>query len=80
MKVVLTDMMMPFMDGPATIRALRKIDPEVKIIATSGLVRNEQANEVAGLSVNAFLAKPYTAETLLVTLQNVLGTAQRSDL
>ena len=79
-RVVLTDMMMPFMDGPATIRALRKIDPNVKIIATSGLVRNEQANEVAGLSVNAFLAKPYTAETLLVTLQNVLGTAQRSDL
>ena len=79
-KVVLTDMMMPFMDGPTTIRALKKIDPKVKIIATSGLMRNEQANEVAGLSVNAFLAKPYTAETLLVTLQNVLGTAQRSTL
>jgi PAS domain S-box-containing protein len=36
-KVVLTDMMMPFMDGTATIRALRKIDPQVKIIASSGL-------------------------------------------
>ena len=77
-KVVLTDMMMPFMDGPATIRALRKIDPEVKIIATSGLVRNGKANEVAGLSVNAFLAKPYTAETLLMTLRDVLAAAQHS--
>jgi CheY-like chemotaxis protein len=36
-KVALADMMMPYMDGPATIRALRRLDPKVKIIATSGL-------------------------------------------
>ena len=36
-RLVVTDMMMPFMDGAATIRALRKIGPTVKIIATSGL-------------------------------------------
>jgi PAS domain S-box-containing protein len=76
-KVILTDMAMPFMDGPATIRALRKIDPGVKIIGASGLVGNGQANEVAGLNVNAFLAKPYTAETLLRTLRDVLETEQR---
>ena len=36
-QVVLTDMMMPYMDGPATIRALRKLNPAVRIIASSGL-------------------------------------------
>jgi CheY-like chemotaxis protein len=36
--VVLTDMMMPIMDGPATINALRRINPTVKIIAASGLI------------------------------------------
>ena len=50
-QVVFTDMMMPFMDGAATIRALRKIDPGVKIIATSGLATSGQAKEAAGLGV-----------------------------
>jgi hypothetical protein len=76
--VVFTDMMMPFMDGAATIRALRKIDPGVKIICTSGLVRSGQANEVEGLGVTAFLTKPYTAEILLETFRDVLGATQRS--
>ena len=38
--VVLTDMMMPIMDGPATIHALMRINPAVKIIAASGLNAN----------------------------------------
>ncbi len=31
--VVLTDMAMPFMDGPASIRALMRINPAIKIVA-----------------------------------------------
>jgi len=77
-RVVFTDMMMPFMDGAATIRALRKIDPGVKIIATSGLATSGQKNESAALGVNAFLAKPYTAEALLASLRNVLQAVQPS--
>jgi PAS domain S-box-containing protein len=71
-KVVMTDMMMPFMDGPATIRALRKLDPKVKIIATSGLKADEKIAEVAQLGVKTFLPKPYTAEKLLKTVAAVL--------
>lgn len=71
-KAVLTDMMMPYMDGMATIRALKRIDPNVKIIAASGLASHEKVSETAGNDVQAFLLKPYTAETLLVTLNQVL--------
>ena len=35
--VVITDMVMPIMDGPATIIALRSINPEVKIVSSSGM-------------------------------------------
>jgi CheY-like chemotaxis protein len=77
-RVVFIDMMMPFMDGAATIRALRNINPMVKIIATSGLATSGQAKEAAGLSVDSFLAKPYTAEALLGTLRKVLEAAHRS--
>lgn len=68
-KVVLTDLMMPYMDGPVTIRALRKLNPNVRIIASSGLAENSRAIE----GVKSFLPKPYTAEKLLNTLAEVIG-------
>jgi PAS domain S-box-containing protein len=70
--LVLTDMLMPFMDGPATIRALRKMNPDVKIIAASGLTAGQKAGEDTLQGVAAFLSKPYTAEKLLHALANVL--------
>ena len=63
---------MPYMDGEALVRALKKINPMVKVIAMSGLVSAEQTAELKSLNVNAFLSKPYTAKTLLGTLDNLL--------
>ncbi|HYJ45755.1 MAG TPA: PAS domain S-box protein [Pyrinomonadaceae bacterium] len=71
-RAVITDMMMPFMDGPATIRALQKLNPQVKIIAASGLAANEKAAEAANAGVKVFLPKPYTAEKLLTALYDIL--------
>lgn len=71
-KIVLTDLMMPYMDGPVTIRALQKLNPHVKIIASSGLAENVKMAEVNG-GVKKFLAKPYTAEKLLTTLADLLN-------
>ena len=69
---VLTDMVMPFMDGPATIRALQKMNPQVKIIAASGLPASQRSGEDSLQGVQAFLNKPYTAEKLLKALAEVL--------
>ena len=69
---VLTDMMMPIMDGPATIRALTKIDPAIKIIAASGLNANGSEAKAIGAGVKHFLTKPYTAGTLLKTIRTIL--------
>jgi two-component system cell cycle sensor histidine kinase/response regulator CckA len=69
---VLTDMLMPFMDGPATIRALQKMNPQVKIIAASGLTAGHKAGEASLEGVKIFLSKPYTAEKLLKALAQVL--------
>jgi CheY-like chemotaxis protein len=70
--VVLTDMVMPFMDGPATIRALQRMNPQVRIIAASGLGTAQHAGEGVLEGVSVFLNKPYTAEKLLKTLAQVL--------
>ncbi len=72
--VVLTDMVMPFMDGPATIRALKKMNVNVKIIAASGLSAGSKPGEGPLEGVEIFLTKPYTAEKLLKALAQILKT------
>jgi CheY-like chemotaxis protein len=71
--VVVTDLMMPIMDGLALIRALRQIDPQAKIIAVSGLASQEKLEEVSTLNLQGFLTKPYTAEQLLTSLHRALA-------
>jgi CheY-like chemotaxis protein len=73
---VITDMMMPFMDGPATIRALQKMNPQVRIIAASGLGASDKAAEAASVGVHTFLPKPFTAEKLLKSLAALLDHAE----
>jgi PAS domain S-box-containing protein len=73
-KAVLTDLMMPLMDGLALIRALRKLSPDIRIIASSGLASSGKTAEVSREGAQAFLPKPYTASVLLQTLARVLAT------
>jgi len=72
--LVLIDMMMPEMDGPTTIRTLRKIEPQVKIIGVSGLVSNDKLAQVVTLGVKSFLSKPYTTQELLNTIDQVFSS------
>jgi PAS domain S-box-containing protein len=71
-QVVITDMAMPIMDGPTTIRALQKMDPAVKVIATSGMDAERMLAEASRAAVKAFLQKPFTADRLLRTVAEVL--------
>jgi PAS domain S-box-containing protein len=70
--VVVTDMMMPIMDGGALIRVLTRIDPAVRIIATSGLAANKSGGNPSESNIRHFLTKPYAADVLLVAVRNVL--------
>ena len=71
--VVLTDMAMPVMDGPATIIAIKAIDPDARIVSSSGLTASADVAKAVGAGVKHFVAKPYTAEALLETLGRALG-------
>jgi hypothetical protein len=74
--LVLTDMMMPIMDGAAIIRVLKRINPAVKIIAASGLDSQEHLANSTKAHVQDFLAKPYTAQVLLKLIREVLDRAR----
>ncbi len=63
--LVITDLIMPIMDGQATINALRRLQPRLPIIAVSGHDPTGRIGRDSGPPVSGFLAKPYTVEALL---------------
>ncbi|PIQ63346.1 MAG: hybrid sensor histidine kinase/response regulator [Bacteroidetes bacterium CG12_big_fil_rev_8_21_14_0_65_60_17] len=71
--LIVTDMMMPVMDGSALIKALRRMDPDVPFVAASGIHGNHEVLENGNAGVQAFLEKPYSAAQLLTTIAEVLA-------
>jgi len=70
--LVLTDMMMPIMDGATTSAYLEKHHPGIPIIVASGLTVHGDSTTKVGMGVARFLAKPYTTRRLLVTVRDTL--------
>lgn len=69
--VVVTDLRMPDMDGLSLIRTLDAQYPHLPIVAASG-VADGRTDEALTAGAHTFLAKPFSAETLQGTLQEVL--------
>ncbi len=69
--LVITDMMMPVMDGAATTAYLEEHHPDLPIIAASGLSSGGESGGV-GMGISRFLAKPYTTHTLITTVSDTL--------
>ncbi len=74
-RLVLTDIMMPRIDGMALAKAVRAMNPGARIIGGSGMAAMAEAAEKAGVSFQALLAKPYTAANLVKTVTEVLQQA-----
>jgi two-component system sensor kinase len=74
-QLVLTDIMMPRIDGVGLARTVHAMNPEARIIAGSGLAASVEAAEKSGTPFQAFLLKPYTADKLLKTVSEVLQRA-----
>ena len=73
--VVLTDILMPEMEGLETIRELRKIDPQVKIIAMSveGEGRFGHLTIALRMGARRILHKPFSSDELLATVTEVIA-------
>ena len=70
--LVILDLTMPYMDGEETFRELRRIDPKVRVIMSSGYTESEIIPRFAGKRLSGFLQKPYTLDTLTQRLRDVL--------
>jgi two-component system cell cycle sensor histidine kinase/response regulator CckA len=70
--VVITDLAMGQMDGITLVRSLRKVNPKVRVIVSSGHMQKEAQVILSGLGVTTFLDKPYSADKLLRALRTVI--------
>ncbi|MBK1987071.1 PAS domain S-box protein [Sphaerospermopsis aphanizomenoides BCCUSP55] len=75
-RTAIIDMMMPNIDGITTIQKLRNINPNLTIIAMSGLITSEHLSMQQKLNHITFLPKPFTAQELLKTLHTVKNLSQ----
>ena len=71
--IVLTDISMGKMDGVTLSRALKRLNPKVRIIVSSGHFHKDTGTILEGLGIRAFLDKPYSTDKLLRLLQSELA-------
>ena len=72
---VLTDIVMPAVDGPTLARKLRQMNPKLPILGMTGYGERGGPETFAELGLPPLLSKPFTAEKLLRTLHDVLHPA-----
>jgi CheY-like chemotaxis protein len=71
-KIVLTDVMMPLLDGTKLTRALKRMNNDVAIIAATGQADESRQSELKQLGVKAILMKPYRTDKLLAALHETI--------
>jgi len=69
---VLLDMTMPHMDGEEACRELRRIDPDVRVVLSSGYNESEATTRFKGMGLSGFIQKPYRSEDLLAVMRVAL--------
>ena len=66
--VIILDIRMPGMDGLATLKEIKQIDPEVEVIILSGHASMDAAMEINRLGGYDYLMKPCPLEELLLKI------------
>jgi len=74
-QAVVTDLMMPLMDGATLIRALKQIAPSTRILATTGVTESAHVAAALRLGAREVLRKPYSPHLLLRRLRAILDDA-----
>ena len=70
-RLAIIDIAMPLVDGPATVKALRRVDPDLPVLVQGGFVGEARVSFPD--DVTNFVEKPYTTETLLNAVADILA-------
>ena len=69
-----THMIMPDIGGKDAYDGLKKIDPNVKVLLSSGYSLNAQAQEILEKGCNGFIQKPFDMQQLAIKIREILET------
>ncbi len=72
-KLVVSDLMMPQLDGPGMLRGLRQIEPGLKSVIITGLGEENRIAEAKAAGADLILHKPFSADQLLALVKQLLG-------
>ncbi len=70
-RCVILDLTMPHIDGEEAFRQLRRIDPDVRVVISSGYNEQEVTQRFIGRGLAGFIQKPYTLENLAEALEQI---------
>ena len=70
--MVILDLIMPEMGGGETYDRLKEIDPQVKVLLSSGYSIDGQATEILNRGCDGFIQKPFSMEDLSVKLRQII--------
>jgi len=77
-KLVILDLIMPEMDGGKVFDRIKKIQPQMPVMLSSGYAINGQADEIMKRGCNGFIQKPFNISELSQKVRNTLDQAKRS--
>ena len=76
--LVVLDMVMPDMTGGDCFDSLRDINPQVKVLLSSGYSVDGQASDILGRGCNGFIQKPFRIEQLSKKIREILESSDKS--
>ena len=71
--LVVSDVVMPEMDGPALLKELRRRDPAIKFIFVSGYAEDAFAKSIPEGTMPDFLPKPFTLKQLVAAVKQTMS-------
>ena len=76
-ELVITDLVMPSIDGATLTRALRRKRPDIPIILATGADAADFTDELKGLKFQGHLQKPYTRQQVLTAVRQALKSGPK---
>ncbi|MDD2854536.1 MAG: response regulator, partial [Desulfuromonadaceae bacterium] len=70
--LVILDLTMPLMDGEQCFQELKSVNPDIKVIISSGFNQQEVAQKFAGKGLAGFIQKPYKLSELKTAIKGIL--------
>jgi CheY-like chemotaxis protein len=72
MDIIILDMVMPDMGGGETYDRLKEINPDIKVLLSSGYSINGEATEILERGCNGFIQKPYKRKELSQKIREIM--------